>query len=120
MVALMEATMRGMVLAAVLAVALAGLLTLGGCASEPEHQVWGRLDGQPSTPTQKAQHPQDRAACDYDVTRAAYAGGGGLIAVPSGRFAPGIAVLGSNMVQGSALDSMFYQCMAAKGWRRLQ
>jgi hypothetical protein len=109
--------MRGMVLAAVLAVALVGLLTLGGCVVPNDARNQDTGWKAPRSGMTQADLDRATAACDYDVARSVGAPVG-VVAVPSGRFGTGVAVAGANMMAAGSTAGLWEMCMKASGWQR--
>lgn len=109
--------MRGVVLIGVLAVVLVGILA-GGCAG-PQEAQYMRLGGIEPTDAEAARGPQDLARCRYGAAQVS-AASAGPVAVPSGRYAYGAAIMGSNMVQNRLYDQTMADCMASAGWVRVR
>jgi hypothetical protein len=104
-------------LAALLAVAIG----LAACAQQPPPpQVWGKLDGNPSTAEEKSRFYRDEAGCKYELAQMAYGAPNRPFYFQStgnSGFDTGLATLGSSIARAPPAG-MYEACMAARGWRR--
>ena len=97
---------------ALASLALAALLA--GCAAPPPEQ-WGRADGSPASPADKARFGSDEARCEYEVAQVdAYRRGSAPTVQPSNAYAE----LGAALGRSGATAGLFERCMRAAGWAR--